>query len=128
MELEEKTIIDIYDRIVKNDDLFGIKEIVRSDAYLKNYSLMYYTGAYRALAAEYTEKFGYEVFNEFLKRTAGLVREYKPITVVDPFGKSKKAQEELDKKLDEALAQDADEDTVEINFSDAVKAAEDSFK
>lgn len=127
MEITEKTIIEIYDRIVKQDDLFGIKEIVNADSYKKNFSLMNYTGAYRALAAEYTETFGYEIFNEFLKRTAGIVVKYKPMTVIDPFGKSKKVREELERKLDEALAQEADEDTVEINFGDAMKAAAESF-
>ena len=83
---------------------------------------MGYTGAYRALAAEYTEKYGYDTFNEFLKRTAGLIAEFKPMKIHDPFTALKKS--EAVSKLDEL---DKSEDTEQINFGDAVKAVEEAF-
>lgn len=122
MELTEEKIVEIYDRILKQDDLFGIKEICRSDSYRKSFGLMGYTGAYRALAAEYTEKYGYDTFNEFLKRTSGLIAEYKPMKIHDPFTAVKKS--EAIAKLEEL---DKDGDTEQIDFSDAIKAVEDSF-
>ena len=83
--LTETAIIEIYDRILKKGDWFGINEIARSDSFKKTYCVINYTGAYRGLIAEYTEKFGYDVMNSFLKRVSELTAEFKPMKVVDPF-------------------------------------------
>jgi hypothetical protein len=133
MELTEKTIVEIYDRIMRNDDMFGIKEIVRSDSYRKTFSLMSYVGAYRELAADYTAKFGYDTMNEFLKRSSNLLTVVK---LASPIGKPEvkvlpNGDVQVDADYDtlhKAITKVAnDSDTEEIDFGDVVKAMEESF-
>ena len=75
--MEEKTIVEIYDTILRQDDLFGIKEVIRSESYRCTGNLMNYMGAYRDLVAEYTQRFGYDTFNEFLDRCMSITAEEK---------------------------------------------------
>lgn len=106
--LTETAIIEIYDRILKKGDWFGINEIARSDSFKKTYCVINYTGAYRGLIAEYTEKFGYDVMNAFFKRISQLTSTFKPVKVVDPFECVSKKKPIIEK----------DEDTEEIDIGE----------